>query len=336
MAAIAPIISRPAPSPSGPRVGVEEFDFGSPSYTTTAAVAEAVSVALDATLLVIDERGSTVSALPVRFRRRVGVADTATLFGSDPSGVLRVVATVTTNPPSLKLNLRYLAGSTSVPRELLASFRFLRALRRPARLGLTIGNRSLGEPDELPAGTEFPAGLVELTRSLAFVQAMTGGEFPLPPEFDDDDMRTLREAEVLLAGGTVSSRWTDATLDLSTIDGELLGVVDGGSQFMLEFVAPVVAQIGGHSVLLGDAQYVFRSAVIENYDELVEAARSGDAGADAKVRPGFDDHYEVALVAPPAIGVDLQDVRPSVLVSPEALGAAGLKPLRRDAFESAS
>lgn len=42
-----------------------------------------MSVGLEATLLAVDERSNTVSALPVHFRRRVTMMDTATLLGTD-------------------------------------------------------------------------------------------------------------------------------------------------------------------------------------------------------------------------------------------------------------
>lgn len=337
-AATAPVINRPGAPQSEHRVAFTGFNLGSPSYTPTAdAVAEAVSVGLEATLLVIDELANVVGALPVHFRRRITMTDTTTLLGTDSSGAIRVVATVKANPPSLKLNLRYLAGSPAVPRGLLASLRFLHALHRPNRLGMTIGDRAVGEPDELPIDTEFPQDFLEIVRSLAFVQTVTGVEFSLPPDLEDDDLRTLGEAEALIRGETVSSRWSDATLGLSMIDSELLGVVEGGGPFRLEFVAPVVAVIAGHEVPLGDAHYVFRVAVLDNYAELVEAANADAmSGAQANLRPGDDDRYEVTLTAPPQIGFDLQDVRPSVVTSIDALDAARRSSLRRDAFQTAA
>lgn len=337
-ATTAPVINRPGAPQSAHRVAFAGFNLGSPSYTpTAAAAAEAGSVGLEATLLAIDEQANIVSALPVHFGRRVTTMGTATLFGTDDSGALKVVATVRTDPPSLKLNLRYLAGSSAVPRDLLASFRFLRALHRPNRLGMIVGDRAVGEPDELPIDTEFPQDFLEVVRSLAFVQAMTRVEFALPPELEDDHLRTLREAEALLRGETVSSRWSDATLGLSMIDSDLLGVVEGGGPFRLEFVAPVVAVIAGNAVALGDAHYVFRVAVLDNYAELVEAANDDVmSGAQANLRPGDDDRYEVSLIAPPQIGFDLQHVRPSVVASIGALDAARRSGLRSDAFQPAA
>lgn len=337
-AAAAPVITRPDAPRSERRAAFTGFNLGSPSYTPiTGAAAEAVSVSLEATLQVIDEHGNVVSALPVHFRRRITIADTATLVGTDGSGAIRVVGTVKKNPPSLKLNLRYLTGSPAVPRELAASFRFLRALHRPNRLGMFIGDDAVGEPDELPIGKEFPQDFLEVVRSMAFVQAVTGVEFFLSLELEDDDRRTLGEAEALLRGETVSSRWSGATLGLTMIDTELLGVVEGGGPFRLEFVAPVVALIAGHEVPLGDARYVFRAASLENYAELVEAA-DADAmsGAEAHLRPGDDDQFDVTLIAPPQIGFDLQDVRPSVIASTDALEAARGSSLRRDAFQPAA
>lgn len=313
------------------------FDLGRPAFAPSVdeATARAMSVGLDATLLVVDERSNVVSALPVQFRRRVTLGDTATLFGTDESEAIRVVATVTTRPAGLKLNLRYFAGSPALPRQLLGSLRFLRALRRPNRLGLMVGERSIGEPEELPADEEFPQHLVELVRSLAFVQTMSGTEFSMPAKLDDADLRTLREAEALLRGETVSSRWADARLGLSSIDAALLDVVQGGAPFRLEFTAPVLAHISGYEVVLGEAHYVFRVAVIENYDELVDAAETGDVSdAPARLRPGDDDGYEVTLVAPPDVGFDHQDLRPPVVALGTVLDAARSQPLRRQAFHS--
>lgn len=337
-AATAPVINRPTAPPLQLRPPFAGFDLGSPSYTPSPdAAAEAVSVGLEATLLTTDERGNVVNALPVHFRRRVTMADTATLLGTDDSGAIRVVATVSANPPSLKLNLHYLVGNASLPRDLLTSFRFLRSLRRPNRLVMTIGDRSVGEPDELPIETEFPQGVLEVVRSLAFIQTVTGIEFPLPPELEDDDVRTMNEAEALLRGETVTSRWSDATLGLSTIDTQLLAVVEDGRPFRLEFVAPVVAVLAGHEVPLGDANYVFRVAFLENYAELLEAAEvDAMAQAQASLRPGDDDRYEVTLIAPPRVGLDHQDLRRSVVASADALDAARRRSLRRDAFQPAA
>ncbi len=194
----------------------------------------------------------------------------------------------------------------------------------------------MAEPEEFPIGT-VPEDFLEVVRSMAFVQGVTGVEFSLSPELEHDDRRTLGEAEALLRGETVSSRWSGATLGLSMIDTELLGVVEGGGVFRLEFVAPVVARIAGHEVPLGDARYVFRVAALENYAELVEAAEA-DAmpGAEAQLRPGDDDQYDVTLIAPPQIGFDLQDVRPSVIATTDTLEAARRSSLRRDAFQPAA
>lgn len=152
----APQITRPQTLQSGRRITMTEFDLGLPSYVPTASAADAASVGLEATLQAVDEQSNVISALPVHFSRRVTVADTTTLFGTDDSGAIRVVATVTTKPLALKLNLRYLADGAALPRHLLASLRFLRALRPPNRLRFTIGDRSIAEPVELPLGAEFP------------------------------------------------------------------------------------------------------------------------------------------------------------------------------------
>lgn len=328
------MINRPSAPRDERRVEYPGFDFGSPAYTPAeGAAAAAASVGLDATLQAIDEQGHVVSAIPVHFRRRVTVGDTATLLGTDASGAIRVIATARREPPSFSLNLHYLSGSPAIPRELLSSFRFLRALHRPRRLGVLIGDRPVGEPDVLPAGTEFPQSFLEVVRSLAFVQAASGDEFPLQSELGPDDLRSLAEAEALLLGETVSSRWSDATLGLSTIDTELLNVVEGDRPFRLEFVAPVVAVIAGHDVTLGDAHYVFRTAVLENYSELVQASESDDMSeATAYLRPGEDDGFEVTLENPPPIGLDLQDVRPPATASSDALDRAREASLSRDAF----
>lgn len=336
-ATAAPLITRPRAQPSRELDQPSEFALGAPAVEPTAAGAQAASVALEATLVAVDEEGRRINALPVVFRRRVTVGETATLLGTDPSQALRIVATVGTKPPSLKLNLRYSAGGPALPRELLASFRFLHALHRPNRLGLWIGDRAVGEPDELPADAGFPQAFVELVRSLAFVQTMSGTEFPLPSDLDDDDRRALREAEALLRGETVTSEWADATLGLSAIDTDLLQVVDGGSPFRLEFIAPAVVRVAGNDLALGEAQYVFRMARLENYDELRQLADAGDvSAAEAKLHPGTDDTYEVRLLTPPAIGFDEQDVRPAVAVAAADLAAARRNQVRRDAFKSAA
>ena len=333
-----PAITRRAAPHTDRRAPLTHFAFGGQSDAPAAdAATDAVSVALRATLEAVDEHAKVISALPVQFRRRVSMSGTATLLGTDPSGSIRVVATVTTTPPRLNLNLRYLSGGPALPRQLLASFRFLRTLRRPNLLRLTIDGRTVGELEEFTVAEEFPQALVEQVRTLAFVQAITGVEFALPKDFDDDDLRTMHEAEALLRGETVSSRWADAILGLSAIDTALLEAVEGNPSFRLEFIAPVVARIAGYDVPLGEAHYVFRAAVLENYDELVSASESERlSGAEAHLRPGVDDRFEVALVAPLEIGLDLQDVRRGVLASHEVLEVARQHPIRSEAFQPAA
>lgn len=331
-AASTPTITRPREEESTEVIERPEFTLGDAGVVPAAGGAEAVSVALEATLVAVDREAAAISALPVVFGRRVTVGDVATLFGTDASRAIRVVARVSTDPPSLKLNLRYSDDASALPRELLPALRLLRALHRPNRLALRIGDRSVGEVDELPIDAGFPQDFVELVRSVAFVQAMSGIAFPLPPHLDHDDRRTLREAEALLRGETVTSKWANATLGLSTIDAELLGVIEGDGLFRLEFVAPVVARIASHDLPLGEAQYVFRMARLENYDELRQAAEGDVTAAEARLLPGADDAYEVRLLSPPTIGFDDQDVRATVAASATNLEAARHKPLRRDAF----
>lgn len=335
-ASIVPVITRPAADETAV-IERPRFSLGVPELSSTAAGVEAVAVAMQATLVVLDDDRFEVSALPVLFRRRVKVGDTATLLGTDPSGAIRVMATVTTSPPTLKLHLNYAEGDSALPRALLPAFRFLRAAHQPNRLAMRLGDRLVGEVDELPSEEGFPQHFIELVRSLAFVQTMTGSEFSLPPEFDHEDRRTLREAEALLLGEAITSKWADATLGLSTIDTDLLAVVDGDGLFRLEFVAPVVARIAGHDLSLGEAQYVFRMAQFDNYDELRRKADAGDvAGAQARLRPGADNAYEVTLLSPPLLGLNDHDLRAPVTVSAADLRSARRKALRRDAFKPAS
>lgn len=309
---------------------ISEFEVGESGYTTEVdrAAVEATSTAIDATLVAIDERSNVVSALPIEFRRRLVVDDTNTLIGTDASGAVKLTATLTWQPPKLTLNLRYVGPNAALPRDLLPAFRFLRALRRPNRFQLVVADRPMGEPSEIPSRVEFPQDLVELVRSAAFVQALTGTTFPLPEALEAEDLWALREAENLLRGESVESQWTDAELGMTVIDTTLLDVIEGGGMFRLEFIAPAVANIAGHDVQLGEARYVFRAAVAENYDELVRRRANGDeSGATARLRPGRDDTYEVSLVAPPDAGIEREMRRPLV-VSDDSLHASRERPLQ--------
>lgn len=338
--AAVPVVSRPAVSTGEERVVFREFYLGDGNAeraferTVDAASVEGVAVGLDATLLALDERLNVVSALPVRFRRRVTVGDTATLVGTDASEAVRVVATVEKHPPRFLFKLRYLAGGQALPQQLLPSFRFLRALRRPNRLGIRIGERMVGGPEELSSALEFPAQLVEVARSLAFIQRMTGVRFPVPAELGSEDLHAIREAEALLRGERQVARWTAASLGFSSIDAALLEVVADGAPFRLEFAAPVSVSIAGHEVELGEAHYVFMVAVIENYEELLRAQESENAAdVKARLRPGSVDLYEVTLVAPPTLGLDDHDVRPPLGVAQDVLTSARSRPLRPGAFQ---
>lgn len=325
MAAIAlspPNISKTAQSPRRQRIVSADLELGLQSLSMAAQHPPADHFELEATLTAIDSRGHVVNALPIHFNQKVATGQSVTLVGADASGELGVTATVLLNPLSIRLDFEWTARQSTTPRARLAPFRFLSALDPPARLGLLLGNESIGEPEPVPKSFGISDQVIEGTRSLAFVQAMTGVEFPMPRELDEEDLRDLHEAEILLAGGTLSGQWDAVTLSLTAIDPRIVASLDGDSQFMIELVAPVVARIAGRDVPLGNATYVFRSVLVDNYRELAEAGSTNDKPLEVRLRPGVGDTYEIQLMTPSNIGLDLQDVRLPIIVPDEVLVTA--------------
>ncbi len=308
--------SLPAPEVSVVRPSAPRTYPGVPSSPSAEVAPEGLG--LDAALIAIDEQGNTTAALPVLFRQRIVGNESVKVFGADTSGALRVSALLSRAPGNMQLNLRYERGSGATPRQLLPAFRLLRALRPPARMSLIINGHPVGNPDGLSNDQDFPKDLLDVTRSLAFIQSVTGSEFPMPDELDQNDIRELKEAERLLMGETVTGGWRDAKLTGS--DTDWLEEVEDADQLRIEFVDHKVAQIAGHTVCLGEANFVFRTAIIDRTTR-----------DDVHLRPGTDDRFEVSLLTAPEIGINLQDVRPPVKASAHAIEAARARKVFPDA-----
>lgn len=283
---------------------------------------------LNVTLAAIDVNGHIVNALPIRFTHRVTVGTRVTVVGGDENDVIRVVARVDEAHPTLQLNLSYEASGTKLPDDLLSPLRFLRSLRSPRRLALLSEGRFIGQPIVLPPNaSELPPEEVELVRSLAFVQRMTRVRFPVPDAFAPEDLRAVEEAETLLRGQTVTSRWTNLGLRHDQLDPVLLDMVGDGSSFRLEFIAPAAVSVAGNEVVLGEARYLFRVAMLRN-PEGFRPARAGAQAGDTEMnfRPGDDDAYELRLVSPPERPLADREAMPPLRVPPEVLDEARKHP----------
>lgn len=253
------------------------------------------SIDLSCELVAVDGGGVAVATVGVRFTERLVSAESATVIGEDLSGALRIILAVTPPAPGFRVSLRFTPVPSALPAQLLPAVEVLDAIGHGARLAIKRAGSvaDLVAPMRPPAGVaNLGAGFVDAVRSLARIQHATGQTFAMPETLDDDAALAMDEADRLLGGAVVTTRWqsAEATIARPLLDAVRRDIDQPGEIRLVVDSYPL--DIGGHEVDLGPAELIFRSW------KLGDDVQPGDADdVNVTLRPDSDDHVDVRLTS---------------------------------------
>jgi hypothetical protein len=162
--------------------------------------ASAEGFLLDARFRVLNEAGSQLASLPVRFSTGYGGLRGRTIAGQDATGVLHISVRVDETTRQVKVNVKVRPARGLLPASLLAPLRLAHALRSPNNATVTVAEGDLWEPMAMPDFNLVPSEYLELVEQLARVQFDTNTPFPLPDEIDAEDVATLHRLVRLFDG----------------------------------------------------------------------------------------------------------------------------------------
>lgn len=161
---------------------------------------------LDARLRVLNEAGSQLASLPIRFdsghRGQLGTVIT----GHDVTGVLHSSIRFDEATRQAKITVSVRPVSGLMPASLLPPLRLAHALRSPNTATVTIATGDLFDPAPLPDLKLVPSEYLELAEQLARLQLETNTPFPIPDDIDPEDVGMLRRLIRLLDGEPLTLR----------------------------------------------------------------------------------------------------------------------------------
>jgi hypothetical protein len=161
---------------------------------------------LDARFRALNEGGSQLASLPVRFTTGHGGLRGRVITGQDATGVLHISVRFDETERQVKVIVNVRPVNGLLPASLLAPLRLARALRRPNIATVTVAEGDLWDPTPMPDLDLVPSEYLELVEQLARVQVETNTPFPLPNEIDAEDVAMLHRLVRLFDGEPLALR----------------------------------------------------------------------------------------------------------------------------------
>ena len=243
---------------------------------------------LDARFRVLNQAGSLVASVPVRFTTGYGGTQGRVIGGQDATGLLRISARFEEATRRVRVNVAVQPVSGLLPAALLAPLRLAHALRVPNVATATTAMGDLWSPTPLPDLELVPAEYLELVEQLARVQAETNTFFPLPDEIDADDVAALHRITRLLDGEPLALR--PDSIDVTLKPGALSRLPDIQNGRVLAMQAESSQTLMGEVITLGVCNIVIGPARFEEEEEEEETS------PDPSLPPG---HTQARLVPLP-------------------------------------
>jgi hypothetical protein len=241
-------------------------------------------------LVTVDLKGRVIAALPIVFSSRVQSGSQIRLVGADPGGVLVIRAGVDIPSSHLTTNLRVRTDGRSAA-SVFPVLRFLSTAVGFARLGFRRDGALVGSPMPLPKNADtIGLEVVEVMRSLAFVEDALNDSREVPLELTATDKAALTAAETLLRGGVFRGRWSTVRIPRDELGADGVALLED-SATRLDFRSVAVQTVAGRQFTLGDAYFVFES--------LEHDAEGSDSDTIALRAAKFSDEYTIQLVNPP-------------------------------------
>lgn len=215
---------------------------------------------LNARLRVLNQAGSQLASLPVRFTTRYGGMRGKTISGQDTTGVLYISVRFEETTRQVRVDVAVRPVSGLLPTALLAPLRLAYALRTPNTATVTTAMGDLWPPIPMPDLELVPTEYLELVERLARIQAETNASFPLPDEVDADDAATLYRITRLLNGEPLAIQPDSINVILKPgalsrhadiQNGQVLALQAESSQTLMGEVIP----LGVCNVVIGPARF---------------------------------------------------------------------------------
>ncbi|MFG1820701.1 hypothetical protein ACGFIF_43585 [Kribbella sp. NPDC049174] len=263
-----------------------------PGTVRVGPVAEDTQFLLESRLGALDEAGSQLASLPIRFTRRQGGRRGVTIMGEDSTGVLQVSIRLDETEQMVTVNFAVRQVEGLLPATLLPVLRLAYALRSPHKTSLIVGGRDLWrEPRQLPDVDLVSSEYLEFVEQLARVQTETNTPFSLPEEIAMEDVSALRRLVRLLDGESIAVQ--SEPIECMVTADELQRLLADNDQGFLGVEAVCTQVLMGEEIHLGLCNVVTQPVRIERVesgpvasDGRIQIRLVPDAGARALLRRG--------------------------------------------------
>lgn len=273
-------------------------EFAGAAVTLGAAVNPNV-VSLDGRMQIFNPDGRPLGTLPIRFdEHRLGNAG-GTMVGRDSTGSIELSVRLDVRSSRAVGTYHLQPASGLLPGALLPLLRFADRLRAPNLVQIRFDGHDLGPPMELPDGGPSQEGLISLLEDLERVQIATLTPFPVPDEFEVEDVNAIRVAAALLAGEQVPLGDGDFAADLTiTGPGMLVAWAENTEPQAVAIPVPnYTVSICGVEVSLGRAVIYMAAATIANAAEIAAASPNVGDHASVIIRPESGVMIEARLLS---------------------------------------
>lgn len=247
-------------------------------------------------LRLIDESGETKVQLPM-----TGKITNAGLKGAeaelvDASGAIRASMRLSLAEGRMSVSFKYSTPPDLLPAVLLPAVRFLKHYTPPNSIVVLLDESEAAAPIKIDAPiSDNIAPFCNLVEALDEIQRKTGVYFPMPENFEEDELKSIRFARRLLRGLTIQETWTEVTVNSTVAALENLKEQGSGGYTQLMLEADLAVKIAGHEVPVGRVRRLMPSATV---DEWPESLPSDDPETPVKLRfrPGSDATVTTSLV----------------------------------------
>jgi hypothetical protein len=249
-------------------------------------------------LRVVDDRGFSVTQLPLKVISRTAGLHGGELKFTDYSGAVHVSMRGDVTTRRFSLNYHYKPDGDALPCIIRPAIKFLSELHAGRSVIVLINNEHFAPP-VVPSVDLSSQDAFEFYAQLAYalddIQRKSGVYFPMPTTVSMEEYQNIVMASRLFAGETLTSEWESAQITvraegLSNIMELARNEVSG-----LWVNAEFVLSLDGREYTLGLVSRTHATARLDSVPEL-PADIAPDAEVELTLVPGSDASVSIALV----------------------------------------
>jgi hypothetical protein len=246
---------------------------------------------------VSDEFGTTVAQLPLNVDERSRGSKGGRVVLRDSARVLTITLQVNAEQYVVQSRYQFDLPPSALPSAIIPAARFISEIREGNRIAFIHNGVQVMEAPIPKTADENALNYVHFMTDLDDIQRTTGVYFPVPSQISEDDMFAVWFTKRLLAGETMSQRWSSITITMDASAARALQ--DRGDDQMKDLLieAAQTLPLGSYDIPIGRVRRIIKSFVIQEWpDGLAELP--DDTPIELTLRPRDDDKVEVTMASP--------------------------------------